>query len=252
MAGQTGPRYKGWHNPTPTDVDGALDLVVNGNAIQSFGGVTGITSAGATSGALVSGRGTSSSPVTASTASKFISNYFSSSATSGETNGFYLRTYQTGAGGEVIAARLFGSVTDVAATNARGAHISLSFGTSGTVTGLAAALEATLHVPATAGMAGTNYAVKAAINADASTSDPVGATTLAFIGIVGQGDGTGLADVSTDAQILDVTGLTAATGVTNIISSTSLAELPSGTIGLRIKVNGTVYLIPAVVSTEWN
>ena len=247
-----GPNYNGWHRPDPTNKSGSLDLVVNGNAVQSFGGVTGITSSGATSGAFLTGRGTSSSPVVSSLDGKFISYYFSTPATGGSTDGLYIRQYFTGAAGGGEALRAFTSVTDVEASTVRGAHISLSYGTSGTVSGLGAALETTLHMPSTAGMAGTNYSIKAAIHADAATSDPAGATTIAFIGAVAQGDATGIADLDTDGVLLDIQGLTATTGVTNLLSSTSLTELPGSTVGIRIKIGSTIYYIPAVLSSEWN
>lgn len=166
--------------------------------------------------------------------------------------GFYTRSYISTAAVGADAARIFGTVNNVAASTARGLHASLSFGTSGTVTGLAAAIEATLHMPSTAGMAGTNYAIKAAINADAATSDPVGATTIAFIGIVAQGTQGGLDDLDTDGVVFDFTGLTAAADTTKILSSVSLAELPTGTVGLRCKVNGSLYYLPLVAAAEWN
>jgi len=252
MTAVPGPNFRGWNNTDPTNKDVGLDANIKGVARATFGDSTAtVTSAGAVPNAVVMGRGTSSSPLTTSSDGKNISFYFSTPATGGSTDGVYFRQYFTGAAGGGNALRAFATVSNVQGSTARGLHASLSFGTSGTISGLAAAIEATLHVPETAGMAGTNYAVKAAINADASTSDPVGATSLAFIGIVGQGDSTGLADVSTDANVLDIDGLTAAAGVTNIISSTSLAELPTN-IGLRIRANGALYMIPAVAVAAWN
>jgi hypothetical protein len=52
-------------------------------------------------------------------------------------------------------------------------------------------------------------------------------------------------------------GFTAASGVTSIVSSTRLAELPASTIGIRVGVGadgaaGTAYYIPLILASEWN
>lgn len=166
--------------------------------------------------------------------------------------GVYTRSFIRTAAISGDAARIFSTVYDVTAATARGLHASLSFGSSGKVSGLGAAIEATLHMPETAGMSGTNYAIKAAINADAATSDPAGATTIAFIGIVAQGTQGGLDDLDTDGVVFDVQGLTAASGITKMLSSTSLAELPTGTVGLRVKVGAALYRLPLIAEAEWN
>ncbi len=164
--------------------------------------------AGNTDGGVIKA-GTSSAPVTEDTANmKFVSMYFDDGATSGEAVGIYDRLYVTGAGGEGIALRAFCTVSDVAAGNARGAHVSLSFGASGTVTGLGAALEATLHLPTTAGATGTITAINAAINSDGDNSDPAGATSLSAFRVSNQG-GNGKADVDDDCCLFDFSGWTA-------------------------------------------
>lgn len=153
--------------------------------------------------------------------------------------GVYTRSYVATAGISADAFRAFGTVENVAAATARGAHISLSFGASGTVTGLAAALEATLHVPSGGGMAGTNYAVKAAINSDGEASDPAGATHLAYFAAVNQGDATGGADVDDDAVLFHIDGHTIADDnmVDSAATEYALSEI---THGIKIKVGSTV------------
>lgn len=152
--------------------------------------------------------------------------------------GFYTRSFVRAAAISGDAARIYNTVYDVAGATARGLHASLSFGTSGTVTGLGAAIEATLHLPSTAGAAGTLYAVKAAINSDAATSDPAGATTIGFIGVVNQGDATGGADVDDDAVLFHFDGFTV--GDDNMIDTAAteyaLAEI---THGIKCKVGST-------------
>lgn len=213
-----------------TDSDGGkVRLTATGGALVTT--VAGFTAA--TFG------GSSSSPVVVDTAGhKFNSMYFDSGATSGEAVGIYDRLYLTGAGGEGIALRAFTSVTDVAAANARGAHISLSFGASGTITGLGAALEATLHIPSGGGAAGTLYAVKAAINSDGAGSDPAGATQLAYFAAVNQGDATGGADVDDDAVLFHIDGHTIADDnmVDEKATEYALAEI---THGIKVRVGST-------------
>jgi len=185
--------------------------------------------------------GTSGSPVVEDTANmKFMSFYFDNGATSGESVGLYCRQYVTGAGGEGIAARIFGSVTDVAAGNARGAHISQSFGATGRVTGSGYALETTLHVPSGAGAwtSGTYASLKVAISSDASTSDPAGATEVSFIRIDNQGDATGAADIDTDAFLLSLQGFTA--GASDLFATGGDVAAAAS---LKIKIGATPYYI---------
>lgn len=185
--------------------------------------------------------GTSAVPVTEDTANmKFISMYFDDGATSGEAVGLYDRLYVTGAAGEGIALRAFCSVTDVAAGNARGAHISLSFGTSGSVTGLGTALETTLHIPSAGGLAGTVSSIKAAINSDGANSDPAGSQISVF-NVVNQGNGTGAADVDDDCCLFDLQGWGVATG-DMIYHSTSTPGDSAGSIRIRLPSGALAYL----------
>lgn len=166
--------------------------------------------------------------------------------------GHYTRSYIGTAAISADAVRAFATVEDVAAATARGLHASLSFGTSGTVTGLGAAVEATLHMPSGGGMAGTNYAVKAAINADGAGSDPAGATTIAFVGVVAQGTQAGIDDLEDDGVFLDFQGFTADADAAHFLSSVSLAELPTGTVGIRCKVGAALYYLPLVAQAQWD
>lgn len=197
--------------------------------------------------------GTSAAPVTEDTANmKFVSLYFDDGATSGSAEGIYVRLYDTGAGKTSQALRAFTSVTDVTAGNARGSHISLSFGTSGKVSGLAAALETTLHMPSGGGMGGTNCSLKVAINADGAGSDPAGATEISFVRIEAQGTQAGIDDLEDDGYFFSFQGFTADNDATHMLSSVSLAELPAGTVGLRCKVGSSIYYLPLVAQAQWN
>ena len=188
---------------------------------------------GNTDGGVIKG-GTSVAPITEDTANmKFISLYFDDGALSGEAVGIYDRLYVTGPGGEGIALRAFCSVTDVAAGNARGAHISLSFGASGSVTGLGTALETTLHIPSGGGLAGTVSSIKAAINSDGAGSDPAG-SRLSVFNVVSQGDGTGMADVDTDCALFDFQGF--AIGDGKMIAVKASGAAPAVTESVRVRM----------------
>jgi hypothetical protein len=175
------------------------------------------TSAAANTDGSVIKAGTSSARVVEDTASnKFISLYWDCGATSGDAQGLYNRLYITGAGGGGDALRSFCTVEDVAGATARGAHISLSFGSSGTLSGLGSALTTTLHIPNSATQTGTLCSINAEIWSDGATSDPAGAT-LSAIRVVNGGNATGAADVDDDCALLDFSGWTAGSG--NMISA---------------------------------
>ena len=115
--------------------------------------------------ALLSGAGTSSTPVATATANKnFLGYWLETTATSGDTRGMYLRLYFEGAGVSGEAARLFGTVNNVTAATGgtvNGAHISLSVeGASGAVSGAGNALRATLGLGAATNSGGTLAALQ--------------------------------------------------------------------------------------------
>lgn len=110
--------------------------------------------------ALYAGGGTSSSPLaTASANLNGLGFWFSSTATSGDSRGLYLRQYFSGAGVSGEAARIFGTVNGVTAATGgtvNGAHITLSVsGAAGAVSGAGNALRATLGLGADTVAGGT-------------------------------------------------------------------------------------------------
>lgn len=170
------------------------NLEVTGDARLDFSGATVL--AGNTDGGIIKA-GTSGAPVTEDTADmKFMAFYFDNGATSGDNRGMYLRQYLTGAGGGGEAARIFTTISDVAAGTAHGAHISLNFGSSGSCTGQGIAMRGTLHIPDAAMSGGTYAAVQAEIYADGSSSDISGTTSHAAFRCVIGGDGTGAGTVA--------------------------------------------------------
>lgn len=210
-----------------------------------------LTQEGGASSALLHGLGNSTTRVRYATANhKFLSYYTEGMAASGASEGMYLRHYQ-GTAGDVTAQalRVFTTVNGVAISNARGAHISLSFGASGgKVSGEASVMKATLHIPAGgfAASAGTLAPVVAEIWSDGATSDPANALLSCFRAVNG-GDTTGDDDVDTDAYLLHLDGWTASSGNMvgeNTGSSTTLDFANWQLLKIRIG-SDTKYLVAA-------
>lgn len=117
-------------------------------------GVGGDLAAAGATAALISGMGTSASPVTTASANKnFLGYWVESTATSGDARGEYVRLYISGAGGAGEAGRFYTTVNNVTAAvggTVNGAHVSLNVtGASGKISGSANALRATLDFAAT-------------------------------------------------------------------------------------------------------
>lgn len=161
-------------------------------------------------------------------------------ATSGDNRGMYLRLYLSGAGIGGEAARVFATVNNVTAATVHGQHTSLSFGASGAATGQAIAHRNTIHMPTSALPASnvTYSALQAEIYSDGSASDPSG-NLLSFVRIVNGGDATGGADVDDDAALLDITGVTIATG--NMVAASTTEANYSHSI--RVRINGVNYYL---------
>lgn len=178
-----------------------------------------------------------------STADKIFMNWrVTSTATSGDARAEYLRLYIAGAGGGGEALRAFTTISDVAAANAHGAHISLNFASTGTVTGQGIASRNTLHIPDVALTSNvTMSAVQAEIWSDGSTSDPGGSTLLSFFRAVNGGNSTGKADVDDDAVLFELNGFTAGAAKT-FSTGTTAAWYPAAS--LKIRVGSTLYYIP--------
>lgn len=190
---------------------------------------------------LLLGAGTSTNKMTTATAdAKFMEFRLENTATSGDNRGQYLRFYIAGAGGGGEALRAFTTISDVAASTAHGAHISLNFGTSGTVTGQGIAMRGTLHLPNTALTSNvTLAAVQAEIWSDGSSSDPGGSTKLSYIRCVNGGDATGGADVDDDASLMSIIGTTIGSG-NMIVADTDETKFSHKA---RIDIDGVEYFI---------
>jgi len=187
-------------------------------------------------------------------------NVKSTDATTGDIRNQYIRLAFTGdgtQGGEAL--RAFTNVNGNLGT-AHGAHISLSYSAEAggsETSGLGTAIRGTTHIPDIAAWAptGTVYAGLFELFSDGAASDPAGLTELAVLALSNSGNATGRADVDTDAALIAVNGFTAASGVTNVRSSTSLVldggELPPN-VGIRITIDGAAHYLMAVPAASWN
>ena len=162
-------------------------------------------------------------------------------ATSGFSQGMYLRLAVTGAAAGGQAARLFTTVDDVSGSTARGAHISLDFDATGSLTGLGAAMDATLHIPNAAMAANGEYAaISADINADGAASDPAAVAQLSYIRASLQGDGTGQDAIDDVANFIAFTGQDV--GANNMIFTNAAL---AATHLIRCSLNGVAFYLMA-------
>lgn len=228
--------------------------------VKTGGKIAALVGSGADHSAsgLIMGGGTTAAPNLSTAADEnFLEFRCKTTAATGDNRLAYMR-YSLGAdgagGGECLRAL---TSIDANVGTAHGAHLSLSFAaTAGgsECSGLGAAVRGTTHIPDVAAWApaGTLCAGMFELYNDGAASDPAGLTELSILRLCNSGNATGAADVDTDAFLFSIQGFTAAAGVTNVVSSTSLAELPAGSVGLRVKVGSSTYYIPAVAAAEWN
>lgn len=189
--------------------------------------------------ASIFGSGNSSTPTKLEGSGAYGLGFWMTSAETGsDIRGIYDRLYLTTAAASGEALRAFTTISDVIASQAHGAHISLSFGTSGSVSGSGIANRSTIHMPSTALPASnvTYAAVQAEIYSDAATSDPAG-NLLSFFRAVNGGDATGGADVDDDVALFDISGVTIATG--NMVAASTTEALYSHSV--RVRINGSNY-----------
>ena len=130
--------------------------------------------------------GTSSDPVTVTTAGNISSSYGTTSATTGDTRLVYEKlTFTSTGSGETL--RAFSVVTGVGAATGgtiNGAHISMSINSPGTISGAGNALRATLGMGALANPGGTLSALQ--IDSDLAANCTVPASA-AFIRVTNSG-----------------------------------------------------------------
>lgn len=201
---------------------------------------------------IIMGGGTSSDPVS-TTGAKLASFYTKSTIAAADSEGLYWRHYLAGAGQSGEALRAFATVLAVAAANARGAHISLSFSAYATsyITGEGRALKATLHIPNGAMHSGGSYsAIQAEIYLDGTNSDPAPVTEFAMMDFTVQGgDATAQAKVKNLLSLHVPTGQEAA-GNMHITTITAATMNAACTEALQIKINGATRYIPIATAVQ--
>ena len=179
--------------------------------------------------------GTSTSPITVTSAENISSFYATSSATTGDTRLMYQRLDITSTGsGETL--RAFTRVTGAGAATGgtvNGAHISLSVNTGGTISGAANALRTTLGGTATT--PGGTLAVLQ-LDTDYSSNVTLGAAS-SFIRVTDSGSQTG--EVQTLFNIESGPAATVAPTATAVATVSKV---------LKVRIAGTDYYVPAYAS----
>jgi len=214
---------------------------------------TAATVAESVSGLLLGG-GTSASPdVTSVADGKFIEFRCKSIAASGDNRLLYMRYELNGNDGQASSGggECLRALTVLTAENgtAHGGHVGMFISSTGYITGLGAGARSTLQIDNSAVPAGgTYYGHLAEIFSDGTSSSIAAVTKHAVFGIAASGNATGAATV---LNALSFDGVSAG-DTTKMISSVSLGELPSGTVGIACLINGTRYYIPAVAVDQWN
>lgn len=176
--------------------------------------------------------GTSSSPISVTTAGNISSSYATTSATTGDTRLSYQRLAFTSTGsGETL--RAFSVVTGAGAATGgtiNGAHISTSINTTGTISGAANAIRATLGGSATT--PGGTLAVLQ-LDTDYSSNVTLGAAS-SFIRVTDSGSQTGEVQ-----NLFNIETGPAATVAPTATSVTTVAK------AIKVRIAGTDYYVPA-------
>lgn len=176
--------------------------------------------------------GSSSSPLSVTTAGNIDSAYATTSATTGDTRLVYDKlTFTSTGSGET--ARFFSVVTGAGAATAgtiNGAHISTEINTTGTISGAANAIRATLG-----GSATTPGGTLAVLQLDTNYNSNVSlAATSAFIRVTDSGSQTG--EVQLFANIETGPAATIAPTATSV---TTVSK------AIKVMIGGTAYYVPA-------
>jgi len=194
-----GIRYYGFRRENPSDVTAGESYIAKGKKLITYADNTGtITSEGATPNAVVMGRGTSASPLTASISSgNFVSQYFSASGTGGgDVRGQYLNLDLTPTSGESLRART--RFNGTGAVGVHGAHITAEVSAGATITGQIVGLRATLGAAAESRTLGGTATVLN-LDSDIATGNTVASRT-SFIRVTKSGavDVTKFLDIADD------------------------------------------------------
>jgi len=221
----------------------------------------GVASTGVTDGSVIR-MGTSASPLVDDQAGAgFVVGYFDSGVTSGWPVGLFISTNVTGAGGSFTALQGDAVLTAAKAT-VTGIENWMQLNTGGRVTGACRSVQGTIDFGNEDKGSGGVYSAACfnikgqGSSVDIGTTQRVSCLELKTEGTFSSTSGENF-ETKAAGYAIYFNGFTAASGVTNILSSTSLAELPAGTVGIRVGVGsdgaaGTAYYIPLVLASAWN
>ena len=185
--------------------------------------------------------GTSTSPITVTTAQNINSSYGSTSATSGDTRLTYNKLTFTGAGGAGETARFFSVVSVAGAAvggTINGAHISMEVDGTGSISGAGNAVRATLG-GTNLTQAGTLAVIQADTNYTGSVTTPA---TSSFIRFTDSGTGTG--------KINNLFNIESGAAGAVVSSASGVTANATGAKLLKIRVSGTSYYVLA--ATSWS
>jgi hypothetical protein len=176
--------------------------------------------------------GSSSSPLTVTTATNVDSAYVTTSAATGDTRLTYEKlTFTSTGSGETL--RAFSVVTGTAAATAgtiNGAHISMEVDGTGTISGAANAIRATLG-GSQASPGGTLAVIQLDTNYSVNASLPA---TASFIRVTDSGANTGEVPL-----LMNIATGPAATCAPTATSVTTVSK------AIKVMIAGTVYYVPA-------
>ena len=221
----------------PFDVTASLVTIDRAIKLSAAGGASAAK-------AILLGIGTATTPASTTTVDgKFVELRCKSMAVSGDNRLMYLR-YIMGAagGGECLRAS---TVVEANIGTAHGAHFGIEFKAeagASECSGLGAGLRGTLMIPNIASWAptGTYAGLMAEIFSEGEHSDPAGMTELSVLRMVNGGNGTGKADVDTDAFLMSVQGFAAGTG--KVVEIGTGMGTVTGT--LKVKIGNDISYIP--------
>lgn len=193
----------------------------------------------------------------------FMSGYFDSGATSGDSKGLAIVLEATGASQDYSTAIYGKLVVPVELNNPCSISGDVEFGVAGSVTGLCYGIGTYFSFPAAVMASGGNYAgvnIEFALpaNCDIGTPGSGGATRVAMLRFAVSGDTTAKATFEDTGTAMSFVGFTE--GSDMIINSDVLtigAGDPANVIGLRVGIGtgagqDAIYYIPLVPEAEWN
>lgn len=186
--------------------------------------------------------------------------HFDNGATSGWPCGIFIETDVTAAGGSFTAGQ-FDAVLTAAKAVVTGVENWMQINTGGRVTGACRSVQGTIDFSnESKGSGGVYSGATFNIKGQGTSVNISGCQRVSCLELKTEGtfpNTTSGFQKKASGYAIYINGFTSAAGVGSILSSTSLAELPAGTLGLRVGVGGDAasgasYYIPLVVASEWN